>query len=659
MALRSVKKKVLAAACPSIKLQTELGSGGNARVFAATSVTHGSVAVKFLLNENTKRYHRFRDEVLVVTTRLLGSRRVIPIFQHHLPDPLRTDDYPWYVMPSARRLRDSLMGRPWKSRLQALIELADGLSELHALEVAHRDIKPDNLFELDGSYRFGDFGIAAFPENAGVTSVNEPMGPAGYMAPEMLKTPTTADPYMADVYSLAKTVWAVLSEERFAFGGHYDASTAVGLSNYIGAKDLVIEPVDTLLEDSTRVTPAERPTAKEFSTRLKDALEVQDDFRRANVLQWEAAELQALRGPGLARAVWEGAPEIARVITLLSRRDGLNHCFFPSGGGLTVEEATACEGNEMLALRTQLTGMTIVKPTRLTLERFLNRPDFSYAVLETADVEPLGVKKRFVDDESERLKQVSGFDYVQDDSEDEEPRNRGVGIPCQRFFKGGVFVIAPTTGIFNRVDEYQGTAMKLGRDMLRARFEHYFAQRQEHVDVEAWEPVRIVRLLWDADAATFDFNLEHIDQRLLRRLVEVDDALVEARKRDNSGPFITGVTRMKELLSRKPGREESAALELLRGMGKEQRGEYLALVQIARGDCAASELAARTAANTRSHSNDQYLYEKFGNGYMRKALARFGLVAPATRLEQSIPGPFGKGIGIANGAANSNPVSSD
>ena len=65
-------------------------------------------------------------------------------------------------------------------------------------------------------------------------------------------------------------------------------------------------------------------------------------------------------------------------------------------------------------------------------------------------------------------------------------------------------------------------------------------------------------------------------------------------------------------------------------MGQEQRGEYLALVQVGRGDALGSDLAARTAMNMQSRSEDHYLLEKMGNGYLRKALARFGLAAPAT-----------------------------
>ena len=269
MALRPLTKTQLAALCSHIALGGQLGEGGNARVFAGESKTYGSVAVKFMLNDNTKRYSRFRDEVTVVTTRLNGSSRVVPILENYLPPKLDDDTVPWYVMPRATRLMSHLQDKSWRDRVQAMLDLAQGLAELHERQVAHRDIKPDNLFELDGALRFADFGIAAFPERSGVTDLNEPMGPAHYIAPEMFSSPTTADPRKGDIYSFAKTVWVVLTEQRFPFPGQYAPTGRVALTSHLTQKRFVTEPLDTLLEASTNHEPHLRPSAEEFARRLQ------------------------------------------------------------------------------------------------------------------------------------------------------------------------------------------------------------------------------------------------------------------------------------------------------------------------------------------------------------------------------------------------------
>lgn len=628
MGIRSAKKSQLAAACPDITLGDELGAGGNARVYAGVSKTHGSVAVKFMLNDDTKRYGRFKDEVLVVTTTLLGSKHVLPIFDHHLPvPPLEANSFPWYSMPVARRFSVSIAGKSWSEKLTALAELADGLASIHALNVAHRDIKPDNLFELDGAYRFGDFGIASFPNKSGLTRLNEPMGPWAFMAPEMLSEATAADPFKADVYAFAKTVWCILVEKRVPFIGNYVADSADGLANFHDSGRFTVEPLDTLLEASTRVTADQRPTAQQFANDLKQAISVQDDYRHANSLQWQAAELAALRTSGLMRAVWSGAAEIAEVLTLMGRRVGMNHCFFPDGGGHTVKEAIACEGGEMLALRLESMGLSVVKPVRLTLERFPRYPELSYLVLETADVAPLGTGERYRSAEAEYLKMLNDSDYAVDDAEDDEPHNAGKGEYCERRFKGGDFIIAPTTGVFNHIDEYEGTEGKAGH--LHALFEEY-ALKLESVNRGASGPTlqRKVRLLQDTAVADHKLELEYIDAGLLERLIEVDDALVDERE-EGDGITISGddLASICSLLDSEQTPAETGAWQLLSEMTNAQRAEFMTLVNLARGHLKvwnAKECTA-SAVGQNWESEDAYLFEKFGNGYMRKALARYGL----------------------------------
>lgn len=635
MGIRPAKKSQLVAACAGVTLGDELGAGGNARIYAGLGKNHGPVAVKFMLNDDTKRYGRFRDEVLVVTTTLQGSKYVLPILDHHLPaPPLTPDAFPWYSMPVARRFSASMAGKSWSEKLTALAELADGLVSIHALNVAHRDIKPDNLFELDKSYRFGDFGIASFPDKSGLTRLNEPMGPWAFMSPEMLSEATTADPFKADVYAFAKTVWCVLTEKKIPFIGNYVADSADGLANFRDSKRFTVEPLDTLLEASTRVAADQRPTSQQFADALKQVISTQDDYRHANSLQWEAAEVAALWTSGLTRAVWAGAAEIAEVLTLMGRRHGMNHCFFPDGGGQTVKEAIVCEGGEMLALRLEFMGLSVVKPVRLTLERFPGHPELSYTVLETADVAPLGVGKRYRSEEAEYLWKLNDFDYAVDDADDDAPRNAGKGEYCERRFKGGEFIIAPTTGVFNRIDDYMGTEGKAGR--LRSLFENHVLNLKNK-EREACEQTvkRKVRLLQDTTIAECQLELEHIDTGLLKRLIKVDDALTNKQDEGEgiiiSSDYLAGI---RGLVEREQTPAAIEARQLLSEMTNAQRAEFMTLVDLARGHVKVGDAKARTASAVGQfwESEDACLFEKFGNGYMRKALTRYGLEwsAPAT-----------------------------
>lgn len=73
--------------------------------------------------------------------------------------------------------------------IAAVAELANSLDSLNsALGITHRDIKPDNLFWLDGHALLGDFGIARGPNSdlMNLTADGRKLGSWGYIAPEAL-----------------------------------------------------------------------------------------------------------------------------------------------------------------------------------------------------------------------------------------------------------------------------------------------------------------------------------------------------------------------------------------------------------------------------------------------------------------------------------------
>ena len=66
----------------------------------------------------------------------------------------------WYVMPEARTLGAALGADPApRTVVAAVADIATTLAALAEKGVGHRDIKPDNLFERDGRWLVGDFGL--------------------------------------------------------------------------------------------------------------------------------------------------------------------------------------------------------------------------------------------------------------------------------------------------------------------------------------------------------------------------------------------------------------------------------------------------------------------------------------------------------------------
>lgn len=609
--MRVPKKSELQALVPQLKLGKQLGAGGNGLVYAAKRDLE-PVAVKFLLNTDAKRYSRFRDEVLVVTTVLKASKRVIPIIEHHLPDSTGAK-FPWYAMPVATPIRKRLKDVPKRDIVSALAELAEGLADLHDKKVAHRDIKPENLFFFENTFRFGDFGIAKFPDSAGLTTTTEPMGPLGYMADEMLRDSASADPFKADIFSLAKTLWALLTDQPYPFLGQYSRQGRYSLDELLPQDRFVHEPLDDLLEECTHSIPDKRPGARKFAEALRSVLAAQDDFELRNPLQWAGAEALAFSVP-CTRIEWTDPAAIVEVVRLLSRRDSLNHCFFPSGGGLDIIDAELTEGGAAILLWHDARLATAVKAARLTLERLHGGPRGSYATLESAALEPFGVRER--DEWCEELLCCDSHTYMALPNEDDDPRPKDI-IRIARYFKPGMFIIAPKGGIFNRVDRYEGGGNALGRDKLRAAFEKGLKKSDQ--ERATFGLRKAVRLVYQVPVPISSF-LSKLDLQTFQRLLEFDEAMKEVR-----GFFhVADYAKILNPASDRTAKRKEI-LQFLRTLSAEQFGEAMALLQFGRRDFEDPEDVSRVSAREAMGRLDyEYITEKFGNDYFLKAIERFG-----------------------------------
>ena len=105
--------------------------------------------------------------------------------------------------------REYQTGVPVGELLHVLREAAEVLDELHAKQVMHRDIKPDNILMVNRHAKVADFGLARSQDPA-VATQSIMAGSPAYMAPE-----TWAGKFGAasDLYSLAVT-YAELRQAR-------------------------------------------------------------------------------------------------------------------------------------------------------------------------------------------------------------------------------------------------------------------------------------------------------------------------------------------------------------------------------------------------------------------------------------------------------------
>jgi serine/threonine protein kinase len=147
-------------------------------------------------------------------------------------------------------------------KMRFVRELGNVLLIIHNEGYSHRDIKPDNLLIYDGRVVFSDFGLVSHEGIARLTVENEKVGPWNTIAPEMKRYPHSMRDFRpADVYSFAKLVWIILTEDEYCFDGQYDKDKKFSLESY----DLEIETLECihqLLMESTNDDLTSRPSIK-------------------------------------------------------------------------------------------------------------------------------------------------------------------------------------------------------------------------------------------------------------------------------------------------------------------------------------------------------------------------------------------------------------
>jgi len=88
-----------------------------------------------------------------------------------------------------------------------------------------------------------------------------------YLAPEFLNNPAAAiGP--GDVYSLAKTMWVLITGQRFPLPGHISAEQAQSrLSSYAVHERL--RPIELLIDRATQLDPTRRPSMADLAEELR------------------------------------------------------------------------------------------------------------------------------------------------------------------------------------------------------------------------------------------------------------------------------------------------------------------------------------------------------------------------------------------------------
>ncbi len=92
-------------------------------------------------------------------------------------------------MPIGIPLHNCLSKFPIEKIWDFIVKIIDTLEYLHNKEITHRDIKIENILMVENYPTLSDFGLANFPKQKRLSRINEKIGPAFTIAPEMRRFP--------------------------------------------------------------------------------------------------------------------------------------------------------------------------------------------------------------------------------------------------------------------------------------------------------------------------------------------------------------------------------------------------------------------------------------------------------------------------------------
>lgn len=200
-------------------LLERVGHGGMGGVYRATDEETGrTVAVKVLESPDRDSASRFRREANVLAT--LRHDAIVSYVAHRADATTPWIAMEWLVGEDLGfRLRREPMDVP--TALAMVRRAAEAVGQAHAVGVVHRDLKPGNLFLVDGDPRrvkLIDFGIARLRSTvsdltAGATRAGTFLGTVGYLAPEQARGEDTVGP-PSDVFSLGVVLYHCVTGHR-------------------------------------------------------------------------------------------------------------------------------------------------------------------------------------------------------------------------------------------------------------------------------------------------------------------------------------------------------------------------------------------------------------------------------------------------------------
>jgi hypothetical protein len=274
------------------RLVARLGEGGMGQVFLALSPGGQPAAVKVIRAEfarDAEFGQRFAREVHAAQ-KVRGA---------HLAPLLGADpggDRPWlatvYVAgPSLRELVTDYGPLPTAQVMLLAWGIAHALADIHAAEVVHRDLKPDNIMVDESGPKVIDFGIVkSLTQSVTYKSRSTRIGTPLYMSPEQAMGRPVGAP--TDIFALGAALY-YLASGREAFAAENEWAVAHRITADDPDLSALAPPLRQMIAACLRKDPAQRPAPE-------------------RVREWCEEELGGAPGPGAWMGITGARAEIQK-----------------------------------------------------------------------------------------------------------------------------------------------------------------------------------------------------------------------------------------------------------------------------------------------------------------------------------------------------------
>jgi len=165
----------------------------------------------------------------------------------------------------------------FKQRLEWALDICNGLISLHAFNLSHGDLKPDNILiakDKNGAKiaKLIDFG-SALRIQASTVSHRLTGGTKSFMAPELIEHPDKKHDLAAcDIFALGRVILFMFSSTR-SFKTVRDELTRIDEYFEKEKQPQFVKPIKEIVQSCTQLDPKKRCSLKHVTLSLKELLE--------------------------------------------------------------------------------------------------------------------------------------------------------------------------------------------------------------------------------------------------------------------------------------------------------------------------------------------------------------------------------------------------